>query len=178
MPGDRAAGGGRGRAEARGCRANEDPPESKVINHQSLERALWFPELSSSGLSRLGALNLLPSFGHGEGSELASLFHVGSGGLPPAGRSHSALPVVSWKGRMESPFSGNFYRPSPWDTRRGSASTFFSLLQGQSPLRTFSFFLIFLGSLNITDLQLALSCPWVRKTVGLRLALALTRFWF
>lgn len=166
--------GQRGRSEARGCRANEDAPEPDVIHHQSpIPGALSGSQSSApQGLPRLGVLNLLPSSGHEEGSELASPFHVGSGGLPPAGWSHSALPVGSWEGRLERSFSGNFYRPSPWDTRGGPAGASFCLLQGHSPLRTFSFFPIF-GGLSAPPI---FSCPRVRKTMGLHLALALTRF--
>lgn len=58
-----------------------------------------------------------PSFSHGEGSELAFPFNVGTGGLPPAGWSRSPISVVAWNRRIVRPCSQNFYRPSPCDTR-------------------------------------------------------------
>ena len=67
-----------------------------------------------------------------------------SGGLPPAGWSHSPIPVVAWKGRIQRPFSQNFHRPTPCDpAHRGLASALFCLQEGRPPLRPFSFFLIY-----------------------------------
>lgn len=55
---------------------------------------------------------------------------------------------------MERPFSGNFYRPSPWDTCRGPAVAFFSA-PGPFTIKNVFFLSNLLGSLSTTDLQLS-----------------------